>query len=72
MREPYLRLIFTTPEVNREYTIRIPDPKDDLTTEDCVNAANLLIEKNIFNTEFVDLKRADVVSTDTEKLYPSE
>ena len=67
--ETALKLIMTfKSQVDKAINLTIDDPKEDLTESEIIDAMNLIIEKNIFAQDNVDLKeavKAKVVQTDT-------
>ena len=67
--ETALKLIMTfKSQGDNAVNLTIDDPKEDLTESEIINAMNLIIEKNIFAPDNVDLKeavKAKVVQTDT-------
>ena len=67
--ETALKLIMTfKSQGDKAINLTIDDPKDDLTESEIIDAMNLIIEKNIFAPDNVDLKeavKAKVVQTDT-------
>ncbi len=67
--ETALKLIMTfKSQGDKAVNLTIDDPKEDLTESEIINAMNLIIEKNIFAPDNVDLKeavKAKVVQTDT-------
>ena len=67
--ETALKLIMTfKSQGDKAVNLTIDDPKEDLTESEIINAMNLIIEKNIFAQDNVDLKeavKAKVVQTDT-------
>lgn len=67
--ETALKLIMTfKSQGDKAVNLTIDDPKEDLTESEIINVMNLIIEKNIFAPDNVDLKeavKAKVVQTDT-------
>ena len=67
--ETALKLIMTfKSQGDKAVNLTIDDPKEDLTESEIIDAMNLIIEKNIFAPDNVDLKeavKAKVVQTDT-------
>lgn len=67
--ETALKLIMTfKSQGDKAVNLTIDDPKEDLTESEIINAMNLIIEKNIFAPDNVDLMeavKAKVVQTDT-------
>ncbi|MGC8814565.1 DUF2922 domain-containing protein [Dictyoglomus sp.] len=54
------------------YTITIPDPKDNLTDQDILNAMDLIIQKNIIQGRSGDLVEkvdARIIETTTNDIY---
>ncbi|MBC5997667.1 DUF2922 domain-containing protein [Romboutsia ilealis] len=64
-----LKLIMTfKSKGDKTVNLTVDDPKDSLTESEIIDAMNLIIEKNIFSPDNVDLKevvKAKVVQTDT-------
>ena len=64
-----LKLIMTfKSQGDKTVNLTVDDPKDSLTESEIIDAMNLIIEKNIFSPDNVDLKevvKAKVVQTDT-------
>ena len=67
--ETALKLIMTfKSQGDKAVNLTIDDPKEDLTESEIIDAMNLIIEKNIFAPDNVDLMeavKAKVVQTDT-------
>lgn len=67
--ETALKLIMTfKSQGDKAVNLTIDDPKEDLTESEIIDAMNLIIEKNIFAPDNVDLNKAvkaKVVQTDT-------
>ena len=67
--ETALKLIMTfKSQGGKAVNLTIDDPKDDLTEQEVIDTMNLIIEKNIFSPDNVNLKevvKAKVVQTET-------
>ena len=67
--ETALKLIMTfKSQGDKAVNLTIDDPKDDLTEQEVIDTMNLIIEKNIFSPDNVNLKevvKAKVVQTKT-------
>jgi|YelNatPaOPRAMG01_1025707.scaffolds.fasta_scaffold02741_15 hypothetical protein len=50
----YIRLVFLD-SGGSNFTLRIPDPKDNLTEQDLLNTMDLIISQNIFQGRSGDL-----------------
>jgi|GEM_PF-283573 len=69
-RRQILQLYFDTEEKDKTASIRIPDPKDDLTSEEILATMEEIIEGDVFfskNGDFVAPKSARIVETITEE-----
>lgn len=65
MLRKVLELEFTD-KANKTFKLRINDPKDDLEELDILNAMDMILEKNIFNSNNTDLlskKSARIIET---------
>ena len=67
--ETALKLIMTfKSQGDKAVNLTIDDPNDNLTKQEVIDTMNLIIEKNIFSPDNVDLKevvKAKVVQTET-------
>lgn len=59
----YLRLTFQTADQSRR-SLRVPDPKDDLTAEAIRQAAQAIIAADVYAPALTELVDADVVTVD--------
>ncbi|MQL52414.1 DUF2922 family protein [Desulfofundulus thermobenzoicus] len=56
----YLRLTFQVSDGTRK-TLRVPDPKDDITKEQIQQGAQAIINANVFYPALTELVDSDVV-----------
>lgn len=67
----YIRMIFKD-SGGSNFTIRIPDPKDDITEEEILEAMDTIIQQNIFQGRTGDLTNkvdARVIETNISDYY---
>ena len=67
--ETSLKLVMTfKSEGDKTVNLTIDDPRDDISEAEVISAMNLILEKNIFSPDNVDLKeavKAKVIQTET-------
>lgn len=61
-----LHLVFIDKQ-GKQRTVRIPEPREDLTAQEIESAMQLLIDKDVLSHTFVSKKGAKVVETLTEE-----
>ena len=67
--ETSLKLVMTfKSEGDKTVNLTIDDPRDDISETEVISARNLILDKNIFSPDNVDLKeavKAKVIQTET-------
>ena len=67
--ETSLKLVMTFKSAgDKTVNLTVDDPRDDISEDDVISAMNLIIKKNIFSPDNVDLKeavKAKVIQTET-------
>lgn len=67
--ETSLKLVMTfKSEGDKTVNLTIDDPRDDISETEVISAINLILDKNIFSPDNVDLKeavKAKVIQTET-------
>ncbi|MBC5995823.1 DUF2922 domain-containing protein [Romboutsia ilealis] len=67
--ETSLKLVMTfKSEGDKTVNLTIDDPRDDISETEVISAMNLILDKNIFSPDNVDLKeavKAKVIQTET-------
>lgn len=67
--ETSLKLVMTfKSEGDKTVNLTIDDPRDDISEAEVISAMNLILDKNIFSPDNVDLKeavKAKVIQTET-------
>ncbi|MDU4934847.1 MAG: DUF2922 domain-containing protein [Peptostreptococcaceae bacterium] len=67
--ETSLKLVMTFKSAgDKTVNLTVDDPRDDISEDDVISAMNLILEKNIFSPDNVDLKeavKAKVIQTET-------
>lgn len=67
--ETSLKLVMTfKSEGDKTVNLTVDDPRDDISEDEVISAMNLILEKNIFSPDNVDLKeavKAKVIQTET-------
>ena len=67
--ETSLKLVMTFKSAgDKTVNLTVDDPRDDISEDDVISAMNLILEKNIFSPDNVDLKeavKAKVIKTET-------
>ncbi len=67
--ETSLKLVMTFKSAgDKTVNLTVDDPRDDISEDEVISAMNLLLDKNIFSRDNVDLKeavKAKVIQTET-------
>lgn len=67
--ETSLKLVMTFKSAgDKTVNLTVDDPRDDISEDEVISAMNLILEKNIFSPDNVDLKdavKAKVIQTET-------
>lgn len=67
--ETSLKLVMTFKSAgDKTVNLAVDDPRDDISEDEVISAMNLILEKNIFSPDNVDLKeavKAKVIQTET-------
>ena len=65
------RLTFAT-DIDRDRALRVPDPAEDITASDIIDAANQMILADVFDPEagiLIGLNRAEIITWTERPLF---